>query len=29
VDVYYSSKELWPAASLERLKAVMPSRAGG
>lgn len=29
-DVYYSSKELWPAASLERLKAVMPSaRAGG
>jgi hypothetical protein len=29
VDVYYSSKELWPAASLERLNAVMPSRAGG
>lgn len=29
-DVYYSSKELWPSASLERLKAVMPSaRAGG
>ena len=25
-DVYYDSKTLWPAASLERLYAVMPSR---
>ena len=28
-DYYSSSKELWPPASLERLRAVMPSRAGG
>jgi len=26
-DVYYDSSKLWPAASLERLRAVMPARA--
>ena len=25
-EVYYDSKTLWPAASLERLHAVLPSR---
>ena len=28
-DVYYDSKQLWPAESLERLYAVMPSRRDG
>jgi hypothetical protein len=27
VDVYYDSKQLWPAESLERLAAVMPDTA--
>jgi hypothetical protein len=27
VDVYYDSKQLWPAASLERLGAVIRARA--
>ena len=28
-DVYYDSKALWPAASLERLKAVLASAGAG
>jgi hypothetical protein len=28
-EVYYDSKALWPAASLERLRAVMPAAKSG
>ena len=28
-EVYYDSKALWPAASLERLKAIMPVSSDG